>query len=245
MRTLRIMIAGVVLLVSLPLALVLASDKEPCEAHPDVVQAANLIFAVRRGIHEYKSTYGRLPEHLERLGPNRPGVAPSADSAAIVPSELLETKKYKYQLRYDKSEDGYKVWLTPQNQKKGCGSFLLSSDGTVWVRWSKGEASSQDTLLEGRLRVPGDWMQKRLVAQYPPAWPRELRKPGIQGEVRMRVVADKQGKVRAVGVESGPSELAPYDVDCLKRWSYEPILVDGLHIEAEFPVSIFFKLSSR
>ena len=61
----------------------------------------------------------------------------------------------------------------------------------------------------------------------------------------MRVVVDKQGKVRGVEVESGPSQLVPYAVDCVKRWSYEPILVDGLPFEAEFPVSIFFRLSGR
>lgn len=67
----------------------------------------------------------------------------------------------------------------------------------------------------------------KLIHQVPPVYPPAARAEHIEGTVKLRVLIDKEGKVTELEPVSGPKQLIPAALDAVRRWRYEPALVDG------------------
>lgn len=218
-------------------------QERECKINRNVADAANLVYILRRAIPEYRNTYGRFPQSLEQLGEPAVGDTPSANVAGIVHSKFLMARKYGYQLRFEAVDTRWRVWATPSNSRKnGCGSFYLEDDGKIRVRWNEGEASPQDMLMEGRLRLSEQVMRSRQIVSFPPVYPQILRTNGIQGDVRMRLLISQQGKVENIEVISGDPRLAKAAVDSVRKWVYESVTLDGTPVEVETNIEVRFRL---
>jgi TonB family protein len=91
-----------------------------------------------------------------------------------------------------------------------------------------------------QVRVGGVVTAKSLIYQPRPTYPREAKKAGVQGTVRLEVVIGKDGKVRDVKLLSGPPALAEAATKAVAQWRYEPSRLNGEPVEVVTEVSVNF-----
>jgi protein TonB len=74
--------------------------------------------------------------------------------------------------------------------------------------------------------------------EYPPA----AKSQGIEGVVMVRYVIGEDGSTRSIKAVKGPPELQAACVEAVKKWRFQPILVDGVAVAvvrmARFPFRI-------
>jgi protein TonB len=83
----------------------------------------------------------------------------------------------------------------------------------------------------------------KLIERVEPAYPHAAM--GLQGEVMLKAVVAKNGTVRSVKVVSGQAVLAQAAVSAVRRWRYQPFVLNGVPIEVENTVVVKFKSSGR
>jgi protein TonB len=119
----------------------------------------------------------------------------------------------------------------------GSGAFFM----LVWATRSKTAAET----LKGQGRSGGkatsDIIPPKGLSTLIPAYPEELRRQGIQGEVGLQVAIDEKGTVAAVKV-SRP--LHPYldfaAVQAVRQWTFEPATKDGKPISFNANLTVVF-----
>jgi TonB family protein len=79
------------------------------------------------------------------------------------------------------------------------------------------------------------------VQKILPAYPRELRKSGVKGEIGIRVTTDQKGNVENVTVLR---PLHPYldylTVQAFLKWTYDPVFSSGKPVRAAFDYAVRF-----
>lgn len=106
-----------------------------------------------------------------------------------------------------------------------------------------------------RLRVSLGVSEGLLTHRVEPEYPEGARAEHVSGEVILRVIVDKQGKVvevAPVSREGLPPDPAVTDdprlraaaMKAVKQWEYRPYLLNGEPIEVETRVVVRFKLES-
>jgi TonB family protein len=99
-----------------------------------------------------------------------------------------------------------------------------------------GEMSSHPA----RVTINGNTMAARITVIVPPAYPKDLQDAHVSGTVILRVVIAKDGAVKDVAPLSGPQQLRQSAIDAVKKWSYQPTVVEGVPVEVSTTVSIEF-----
>lgn len=79
-----------------------------------------------------------------------------------------------------------------------------------------------------------------VVSRVPPTYPESARAKHIRGEVIVTARIRKDGRVKEASVKSGPPELQKAAVDCVKRWRFKPVQIDGNPVEVESDFAIAF-----
>lgn len=81
----------------------------------------------------------------------------------------------------------------------------------------------------------------RVIHKVIPAYPDELRRQGIEGQVDLRVGIDEEGTVGGVKILKS---LHPYldnaAVQALKQWKYEPVYQNGVPVPAIITMTVNF-----
>ncbi|MBZ5628559.1 MAG: TonB family protein [Acidobacteriia bacterium] len=91
----------------------------------------------------------------------------------------------------------------------------------------------------GRVKAP------RLIALVEPVYPALLRRARVQGDVVIDAMIDTQGNVVEAHAVSGNDLLVPAAMDALRRWKYEPTVLDGRVFPVLLRVTIAFRLGGR
>ena len=73
-------------------------------------------------------------------------------------------------------------------------------------------------------------------------YPSKALEDGIEGQVVLRVLVSESGDVENVDVVSGDKGLTEAAVDAVKKWTFEPYLVDGKPAKVRTTLPIDFKL---
>jgi protein TonB len=75
-----------------------------------------------------------------------------------------------------------------------------------------------------------------------PEYPAAAKSQGIEGVVMVRYVIGEDGSTRSIKAVKGPPELQAACVEAVKKWRFQPILVDGVAVAvvrmARFPFRI-------
>jgi TonB family protein len=79
------------------------------------------------------------------------------------------------------------------------------------------------------------------LRKVPPIYPPLAQQAQIQGEVRLDVEIDKQGRVSEVKVISGHPLLIQAAIESVKQWEWSPTLLNGQPVEVVTEVSVLFK----
>jgi len=96
-----------------------------------------------------------------------------------------------------------------------------------------------------RIRVGGNVQQANLIHQAQPDYPEAARQAGIEGTVSLEAIIGKDGTVvnhRALNTLADPS-LVKATAEAVKRWRYQPTLLNGEPIEVVTTITINFRLS--
>jgi TonB family protein len=85
----------------------------------------------------------------------------------------------------------------------------------------------------------------RLKARVEPVYPPEVREAHVQGRVEINIVIGADGVVRNPQVISGPPLLLESAIAAVKKWAYDPELVNGDPVEAKLTVDFEFYPDGR
>jgi TonB family protein len=94
----------------------------------------------------------------------------------------------------------------------------------------------------GSVRVDPAEQEKRRVMEVRPVYPEIARQSGIEGTVSMRVLINKEGGVEKVDVLSGEQALQSAAVDAVRRWRYQPYLLEDKPVPVVTVVNLEFRL---
>jgi protein TonB len=97
----------------------------------------------------------------------------------------------------------------------------------------------------GAIRVGGEVKQPRLISSSMPVYPALAKSAKVEGDVVIRTTVDEKGRVAHMEVVSGPMALRQAAQDALRKWQYQPSLLNGQPIIVQMEVTIRFRLSQR
>jgi len=96
-----------------------------------------------------------------------------------------------------------------------------------------------------RARVSSGVMAGLLMTKVQPKYPEDAKQAGIQGQVVLKALIDKEGNVQDLEVVSGHERLAPAAIEAVKQWRYKPFLLNGQPVNVETQVTVNFALSGH
>ena len=94
------------------------------------------------------------------------------------------------------------------------------------------------------VRVGGNVPQPRKTWNVTPEYPRLARLRGTQGIVILEVTVDRQGEVSDVSVLRSTEALDEAAIAAVRRWRYEPTVVNGMPVSAIFTESVRFQIEN-
>jgi periplasmic protein TonB len=89
----------------------------------------------------------------------------------------------------------------------------------------------------------GQLQQPKLLSSEAASYPPLARTQHVQGDVVIDALIDGSGRVAATNVISGNALLRQQAVDALRRWKYQPALLNGEPIPIHINVTITFHLN--
>jgi TonB family protein len=93
-----------------------------------------------------------------------------------------------------------------------------------------------------QINLPANAAEGNLTTRVQPLYPPIAKAARIQGTVVLQVLIGKDGKVKEIGVQSGPPLLQQAAIDAVKQWIYKPYLVNGKPKSVYTPVNVIFIL---
>ena len=94
------------------------------------------------------------------------------------------------------------------------------------------------------VRVSPGVVQANRIKNVVPQYPQEAKDARLQGQVRMEVVIDKEGKVARITVLSGLPVFTESAIAAVGQWEYRPTLLNGELVEIVTEVEINFTLAN-
>lgn len=82
-----------------------------------------------------------------------------------------------------------------------------------------------------------------LETRFDPVYPRMARSGGIEGDVVLQAVVDEQGAVEDVKVMSGHPVLGQAAAEAVRRWRYQPYLLNDQPVRMPVEIRIEFRLN--
>jgi TonB family protein len=79
------------------------------------------------------------------------------------------------------------------------------------------------------------------IARIAPAYPAQAAQKEMGGTVHLRATIGKDGKVESVRPINGPTLLIPSAIDAVRRWRYQPTLLEQQPIEMQEDITIVFR----
>lgn len=92
------------------------------------------------------------------------------------------------------------------------------------------------------VRAVGDVKPPQLVKQVDPIYPEAARKARVEGTVIVEAKTDEQGNVVDARILRSIPVLDQAAIDAVKRWKYEPLIIDGKPRKVIFTVTVRFTL---
>ncbi|MBI3473945.1 MAG: energy transducer TonB [Candidatus Solibacter usitatus] len=103
-------------------------------------------------------------------------------------------------------------------------------------------AATMPSETSAPVTVSSQLLDGRLIRKVAPVYPPAAVQKRVSGTVRLRVVISKEGAVRDLSVESGHPLLIDAATDAVRKWVYQPWILDGQPIEINGTIDVIFKL---
>ena len=105
------------------------------------------------------------------------------------------------------------------------------------------QEASQSPPPNEPVRVDAKTMKAKLTHEVLPKYPQDAKDAHVMGIVVLSAVIAKDGSVKDLQVISGPPMLLKAATKAVKKWKYEPTLLNGEPVEVKTTVSVAFSLS--
>lgn len=92
------------------------------------------------------------------------------------------------------------------------------------------------------LPVGGDVKPAHMLSSVAPVYPMLAKSQHIEGDVRIDALIDPTGRVSTMKVVSGPTLLHQAAMDALRKWKYQPAMLDGEPVPMHLTVTLQFRL---
>jgi TonB family protein len=83
--------------------------------------------------------------------------------------------------------------------------------------------------------------EKRLTGRVEPQYPQVAKIAHIQGDVVLHILIDKQGHVANAKAKTGHPILIQAALDAVRKWDYQPFLLNGQPVDVESSVTVRFR----
>jgi protein TonB len=101
----------------------------------------------------------------------------------------------------------------------------------------------EKAVVPQRIRVGGNVQGAKLVQQPKPVYPPLAKQARIQGVVKLHALISKEGAIEDLKVISGHPLLVPSALEAVKRWVYQPTLLNGEPVGVDTEIDVNFTLS--
>jgi TonB family protein len=103
------------------------------------------------------------------------------------------------------------------------------------------------TAWAGPMKVEGNVKPPKVVNKVEPEYPASARDAKIEGNVAVKIVIDKQGRVLnpTIAESSGNADLDRSAMDTVAQWTFQPATLNGKPVEVYFTITIRFALDNK
>jgi protein TonB len=122
-------------------------------------------------------------------------------------------------------------------------SGTVPTEGGASMGASRPAASSESN--QPRVRISRGVSTALLISKVLPAYPPTAQQARIQGEVVLRAIISKDGRVEELQDISGHPFLIPAAIDAVKQWRYKPYMLNGKPTAVETEISVNFVLKNQ
>lgn len=119
---------------------------------------------------------------------------------------------------------------------------VLALAALLWASPARGQ---QDSDSNDPVSLPPKDVSKLQLKHDPPSYPPVAKINYIQGEVRLRILVSREGRVTGVHVIKGHPFLAVPAMEAIRHWVYRPYRVDKRASDFTTLVSIHFTLHPK
>ena len=92
------------------------------------------------------------------------------------------------------------------------------------------------------IKVGGNIQAARLTSAPQPEYPYAAQVAGVHGDVTLDAVIGPDGKVENLSVVSGPPLLASSAIDAVKKWVYQPTVLNGKAVTVNTEIVVHFQM---
>ena len=86
----------------------------------------------------------------------------------------------------------------------------------------------------------------RIISKPNPIFPASARERHVQGTVVLHVIIGKQGTIRDLELVSTPDDaLAESAMDAVRRWTYQPYLLNGKPTDVDSRITVNYAFGPR
>lgn len=96
---------------------------------------------------------------------------------------------------------------------------------------------------QGPIRVGGNVQDAKKSFAPAPVYPEAAKRAGVSGMVRLSALLDADGKVINLQVVSGHPLLTQAALDAVRKWTYQPTLLNGTAVQVATTIDVDFTLA--
>jgi protein TonB len=86
-------------------------------------------------------------------------------------------------------------------------------------------------------------MEGNLIHRIQPEYPSLARQARIQGQVSLRAIISRDGRIENLQVVNGHPLLVQAAIDAVRQWRYRPYMLNGEPVEVETQITVNFTLA--
>jgi TonB family protein len=101
--------------------------------------------------------------------------------------------------------------------------------------------ANEATMPKVAMKVSQGVVRGNIIHRVPPVYPPDALYQGLSGPVVLRATINEGGAVERVTTISGSAVLARAAEDAVKKWRYQPSLLNGTPVKVETEITVNFK----
>jgi periplasmic protein TonB len=82
-----------------------------------------------------------------------------------------------------------------------------------------------------------------LIHDVRPVYPKDAKRAGIQGDVKLNIIITKTGEVGELHLVSGNTALAAAAIEAVKQWRFAPCRLNGEPVAVKTQIDVPFNLN--